>query len=308
MKSGLGAGVADDARRARRRRSSRDTASPISCAVGNFSADLGVDVDANILRVNVYVDIRHRRQRRHRSDCWIQRLRRHRGKSGYRRRPAGGFGGAGMASGEAAGGGTGASSGVGAGAGAGRRFCVTCSGVDWPASVACWKAAPRLGLRHGRSGGFNADQRGGGKQRNGNKEDGKQGAAAAGGKGLAEAGFVKQALNALGKMTGAGHGNSCKGWARESREFKQELSVGGAAGGHFKAGAIADGFAQFREFAFEPPSQGAEPEEGGIETGKKLQIEVALANMGALVGQNDAQLLLIPLGVIGGQTQCQSRY
>ena len=90
---------------------------------------------------------------------------------------------------------------------------------------------------HRRSGSLNADQGGRGEERGGNQEDGEQGAAAAGGKGLAEAGFVQKAFNALGEMTGAGHGNSCEGWAREGREFKQELSVGGAAGGFFQAGA-----------------------------------------------------------------------
>jgi len=107
-------------------------------------------------------------------------------------------------------------------------------------------------------------------------------------------------------MTGAGHGNSCEGWAREGREFKQELSVAGAAGGLFKAGAVADGFAQFIEFAFEPPSEGAEPEEGGIEPGEKLKIEVALADVRALVGQNHAQLLFIPAGVIGREDNARA--
>ena len=152
------------------------------------------------------------------------------------------------------------------------------------------------GLRRG----FHADKSGGGEERNGNQKSGKKGAAATGGKGLAETGFVQKTFDALGEMTGAGHGNSCKGWAREGREFKQELSVGGAAGGLFKAGAVADGLAQFREFAFEPPSQWAEPEQGGVEAGEQLQIEVALADVRALVRQNHAHLLLIPIGVIGG--------
>ncbi len=112
---------------------------------------------------------------------------------------------------------------------------------------------------HRRSGCFYADQGCSGEQRRRDKQDGKNGAAASGGKGLAEAGFVKKAFNALGEMTGAGHGNSCKGWARESREFEKDLGVGGAAGGLFKTCAVADGFAQFREFVFEPPSEGAEP-------------------------------------------------
>ena len=102
-------------------------------------------------------------------------------------------------------------------------------------------------------------------------------------------------------MTGAGHGNSCKGWAREGREFKQELSVRGAAGGLFKAGAVADCFAQFTEFTFQPPSKRAEPEKRCIKPGEQLQIEVALANVRALVRQNHPQLLLTPLRVIGGK-------
>ena len=206
-----------------------------------------------------------------------------------------------MASDDGGAGGTGAASGAGAAAGGWLGDLLGARTGRWldPADAA-WAAAT------GNCGRFNADQCGGGKERHGNQEDGEQCAAAAGSKGLAEAGFVQKALNALGKMTGAGHGNSCKGWARESREFKQELGVGGAAGGLFKAGAVADGFAQFREFAFEPPSQGAEPEEGGVEAGEQLQIEVALANVGALVGENDAQLLLIPGGVVGRQNNARA--
>jgi hypothetical protein len=154
---------------------------------------------------------------------------------------------------------------------------------------------------HGRGCGFNADQSRRCKERGGDKKNSKQRAAAAAGKSLAEAGFVKKAFNALGEMTGAGHGNSCQGWARESREFKKDLSVGGSACGLFKARAVADGFAQFGKFAFEPPSQGAEPEKRGVDACQKLQIKVALADVRALVSQNNAQLFLIPCGVVGGQ-------
>ena len=211
---------------------------------------------------------------RYGSDNWIRRLRWHRGKSisgavqqavvaERARRLHGGIGE------------TGSSSGPCRGRCRRRRrfrdlFGPRC--LFGPGLACQCRLLRRLRRRRGRGTwrcrGFNADHGRGSKQRDGNEKDSKKSAAAAGSKGLAEAGFVEQALNALGKMTGAGHGNSCKGWARESREFKQELSVGRAAGGHFKAGAIADCLAQFREFAFEPPSQGTEPEEGSIEAGE----------------------------------------
>ena len=52
---------------------------------------------------------------------------------------------------------------------------------------------------------------------------------------------------------------------------------------------VADGFTEVREFAFEPPAERAEPEERGIEPCKKLKVEIALANVGALVGENDTE-------------------
>ncbi len=102
-------------------------------------------------------------------------------------------------------------------------------------------------------------------------------------------------------MTGTGHGNSCKRWARQGREFKKDLGVRRAAGCLLQAGAVADGFAQFVEFAFQPPTKRAEPEQRCIKRGGQLQIEVALADVRAFMGQHDAQLLLVPAGVIGGQ-------
>ena len=157
------------------------------------------------------------------------------------------------------------------------------------------------GFRRGFDRCLNADQRRGGKQRHRHQEHGQQSAAAGGGKRVAETGFVQKALNALGKMTGACHGNSCKGWARQGREFKKDLGVGGAAGGLLKAGAVADGFAQFVKFAFQPPSKRAEPEQRSIEGGGQLQVKVALADVRAFVGQHDAQLLFAPAHVIGRQ-------
>ena len=59
-----------------------------------------------------------------------------------------------------------------------------------------------------------------------------------------------KALNAMREIIVASHGNSYEGWARQCREFKKNLGVGGGAGGLFKAGAVADGLAQFRELAF----------------------------------------------------------
>ena len=68
----------------------------------------------------------------------------------------------------------------------------------------------RPDARHWRgSGGFNANQCGSGEERDGIQGESEKGAAAAGSKRLAETGFVEKALNALVKMTGAGHGNSC---------------------------------------------------------------------------------------------------
>ena len=100
-------------------------------------------------------------------------------------------------------------------------------------------------------------------------------------------------------MTGASHSNSCKGWARQCREFKKELGVRSAAGSLFKAGAVADSFAQFVEFAFQPPSQWAEPENACVNSRQQLQIEISLANMRALMGQNNAQFLFVPFAMLG---------
>ena len=107
------------------------------------------------------------------------------------------------------------------------------------------------------------------------------------------------------RLTVASHGDSYEGWARRGREFEQDLGVGGAAGSLLEAGAVADGLGQVREFAFEPPPQGADPEKRGVEAGEKLQVEVALANVRALVGQDDAQLLAVPSGVIAGKTTAE---
>ena len=97
------------------------------------------------------------------------------------------------------------------------------------------------------------------------------------------------------------HGNSYLGSARQGREFEKDLRVGGMAGGFLQSGVIADGFAQVREFALEPPAQRTKPENGRVQTGQGLKVEVALPHMGAFVGQDDAQLLGVPLVVIGGQ-------
>ena len=64
---------------------------------------------------------------------------------------------------------------------------------------------------------------------------------------------------------------------------------------------VADRLTQIAELALEPPSERAEPEQGGIESGYELKVEVALSNVRALVGEDNAQLLRIPLDVIGGQ-------
>jgi hypothetical protein len=107
-----------------------------------------------------------------------------------------------------------------------------------------------LGHHNWRTGSFNPHQGRGGEERGWNKQNGEQCSAPASCKCLAETRFVEQPFNALSQMTGACHGNSCKGWAREGREFKQDLGVGGAAGGFFKPRAIADGFTQFRQSGF----------------------------------------------------------
>src|SRR5512146_508728 len=107
-------------------------------------------------------------------------------------------------------------------------------------------------------------------------------------------------------MTGASHSNSCKGWARQDREFEKELGVRSAARGFFQAGTVADGFAQFVERSLQPPAEGAEPEEACVDSGEQLQVEVALANVRSFVGQNDAQLLLVPAVVVGRQNNARS--
>ena len=90
------------------------------------------------------------------------------------------------------------------------------------------------------------------------------------------------------------------GSARHGREFKQDLGVGNRARRLFKAGAIADCFAEVREFAFQPPAQRTEPEQGRVEAGHRLQVEVALADMRPFVGKNNAQLLGIPVHIVAG--------
>ena len=118
---------------------------------------------------------------------------------------------------------------------------------------------------------------------------------------LAETAFVEQAFNALGDAAGTRHGDAYFGAARHGGEFQQDAGIGSVIGGFLEAGVIADGFAQVGELALEPPSQGAEPEDGGVEAGQGLEVEVALAHVGALMGQHDAQFLDVPLVVVVGQ-------
>ena len=108
------------------------------------------------------------------------------------------------------------------------------------------------------------------------------------------------------EITSAGHGYSYEGWARQSREFKQNLGIRSAADGFFEAGSVADGLAQIGEFAFEPPSERTEPEDGGIKARQELQIEVPLTDVRALMRQNDAQLFGAPIGIIFGQKNARS--
>ena len=93
------------------------------------------------------------------------------------------------------------------------------------------------------SGGFDAYEGGCGKECDGNDYNGGQ-AATGSCKGLAERNVVEKPLDAAGEGSTAGHGNSYEGWARCCREFEQDLRVGCAIGGLFKASAVADGFSQ----------------------------------------------------------------
>jgi hypothetical protein len=123
----------------------------------------------------------------------------------------------------------------------------------------------------------------------------------AAGKGLAEGGVVEEAVNALRDSAGTGHVYSNKGWARQGREFEKELSIRGGASSLVQSGVVANRLSQVAELALEPPSQRAEPEKSCIEGGKKLKVEVALADVRTLVGEHDAELFGIPLGKVGGQ-------
>jgi hypothetical protein len=118
---------------------------------------------------------------------------------------------------------------------------------------------------------------------------------------LPERNIIQQPLNAARERSTAGHADSYPGWARRCREFEQNLRIRSAVGSLFKACAVADCLSQIREFAFEPPSQRAWPECCGIDGRKKLKVEIALANMRALVRQHDAQLLVVPGRVIHRQ-------
>ena len=58
---------------------------------------------------------------------------------------------------------------------------------------------------------------------------------------------------------------------RRGREFEEDLGIRGAAGRLLETGAVADGLSQIGELAFDPPSQGTEPDDGGVEAGKGLK-------------------------------------
>ena len=148
-------------------------------------------------------------------------------------------------------------------------------------------------LRRLRSG-LNANQRGGAEEGDRHEQNCQRCAHAIRGKGLAEKCVVQKAFNAMSETTGTSHGDSYEGWARRGREFEQDLCVGRTAGSLLETGTVADGLGQIRKLVLEPPTQRAEPEERRVEAGEELQVEVALANVGALVGEDDTEFLSVP--------------
>jgi hypothetical protein len=95
-------------------------------------------------------------------------------------------------------------------------------------------------LSLGDSGCFHSNHGNRGEDRHWDDQDREQCSPLAAGKSLAKGGVVEEALDALRDGTGTGHVYSNKGRARQSREFKKELGIGGGASSLVQSGVIAN--------------------------------------------------------------------
>ena len=158
-----------------------------------------------------------------------------------------------------------------------------CSGLRWlrrRRGFSCGRGLCLLGSLH-------ADKGRGSVECDRHKQDGDEDTTPSTGESLAERAVVEQPLNAARETTGTSHGDSYSGWARCCREFKKDLRIRGAAGSLLQSGAIADGFGQVGECSLEPPAERAEPDQRRIKRSKQLQVEIALSNVRALMGEHN---------------------
>ena len=90
-------------------------------------------------------------------------------------------------------------------------------------------------------------------------------------------------------------------------EIEQDLRVGQPVFDDFERAGVADDFGKFGQPGELPPRERTEPEHRAIERGQQQDIEIAVGDVGALMGQHGLALRQIPVACIAAEAEWSIR-
>ena len=108
-------------------------------------------------------------------------------------------------------------------------------------------------------------------------------------------GCLEDALHAAAHRAGPRHFDARRRPPDMLHEVEQNFGVRQPVLDHFERRCIADDFSQFRQPGVMPPRKRTEPEHRTIERGEQQQIEIAVGDVSALMGQHGLALARIPI-------------